>query len=115
MAQLRVVCAWCGRVIAAGDAPEPVSHGMCPRCFSRQVEGQTHLVLEGELWSRIGGDLFCQTHERDVLVTVAPDGAGWDVQVWEGDTSVAGPHRDRDLSACVRWGLARAGRRLARG
>lgn len=29
---LRVVCAWCSKMLVEGDATEPVSHGMCPRC-----------------------------------------------------------------------------------
>lgn len=29
---LRVVCAWCKRVLVEGDASQPVSHGICPTC-----------------------------------------------------------------------------------
>jgi hypothetical protein len=31
-AQLRVVCSWCGKVMAVGDAPSPVSHSICEPC-----------------------------------------------------------------------------------
>jgi hypothetical protein len=30
---LRAICAGCGAVLREGDAPEPVSHGMCPGCL----------------------------------------------------------------------------------
>ena len=29
---LRVICAWCSKVITEGDAMEPVSHGICESC-----------------------------------------------------------------------------------
>ena len=29
---LRVVCAWCTRRLQEGDAPTPVSHGVCREC-----------------------------------------------------------------------------------
>jgi len=31
---LRVVCGWCGVVLTEGEAPTPVSHGMCPGCVA---------------------------------------------------------------------------------
>lgn len=29
---MRKVCAWCKKVIEEGDAPTPVSHGICSDC-----------------------------------------------------------------------------------
>lgn len=31
---LRIVCAWCTRVMIAGTPGAPVSHGICDRCFA---------------------------------------------------------------------------------
>jgi hypothetical protein len=32
---LRVVCAWCRLVLAAGDPGARTSHGICPACAAR--------------------------------------------------------------------------------
>jgi hypothetical protein len=33
---LRLQCAWCGRMIHAGESP--TSHGICERCYQRAAE-----------------------------------------------------------------------------
>lgn len=35
---LRVVCAWCRRVLEEGTPGAPTSHGCCPRCQKRMLE-----------------------------------------------------------------------------
>ena len=40
---LRVVCSWCQSVLVVGDAPEPVSHTICPRC-GEQWRAQTRAM-----------------------------------------------------------------------
>lgn len=30
-----LICAWCDRVLLAGDPSKPVSHGICPECAER--------------------------------------------------------------------------------
>jgi hypothetical protein len=32
---LRVVCAWCRRVLVEGDPGAKTSHGLCPTCAKR--------------------------------------------------------------------------------
>jgi hypothetical protein len=29
---MTLICAWCKRVMRAGDPELPISHGMCPAC-----------------------------------------------------------------------------------
>ncbi len=31
---LRIVCAWCQRVLAEGSVGAPISHGCCPTCVA---------------------------------------------------------------------------------
>ncbi len=39
VAVLRVVCSWCGAVIAEGNGHNgPVSHGICPTCLAAQLK-----------------------------------------------------------------------------
>ncbi len=33
----QIVCAWCKRVLDPGDPGAPVSHGMCPACYRREM------------------------------------------------------------------------------
>lgn len=35
--QLRVICAWCGKIMREGA--EPASHGICDECFRKQDQG----------------------------------------------------------------------------
>jgi hypothetical protein len=32
---LRTVCAWCLVILDTGDAPTPVSHGLCDECAEK--------------------------------------------------------------------------------
>ena len=36
----KVVCAWCGMVMAFGE--EPVSHGICPECAAQEEANEKH-------------------------------------------------------------------------
>lgn len=36
--KVKVICAWCGRVLREGPA-EPVSHGMCQQCSETWLRG----------------------------------------------------------------------------
>jgi len=29
---MKVICAWCGKVLQDGDPKEPISHGICSKC-----------------------------------------------------------------------------------
>jgi hypothetical protein len=43
---MRAVCAWCGTVIEAGEAGDTrVSHGICPRCARRFLEGDLRYAV----------------------------------------------------------------------
>jgi len=33
---MRVICAWCGKLIREGD--EPISHGICEECYQKLLE-----------------------------------------------------------------------------
>jgi len=34
---MKIVCAWCEKVIRDGDENKGVSHGMCQDCYKEQV------------------------------------------------------------------------------
>lgn len=34
---IRIVCAWCRRVMVDGPATGPISHGCCDTCFERLI------------------------------------------------------------------------------
>jgi hypothetical protein len=34
---VRKVCAWCGKLLEDAPAGAPVSHGICPDCFAKQL------------------------------------------------------------------------------
>jgi len=59
--EMRVVCCGCGAVMEAGDAPEPVSHGICRPCVYRLYPDMAHAVMHeietGERYGREGGTL----------------------------------------------------------
>jgi hypothetical protein len=38
---LRLVCSWCQRVMREGDAPTPVSSGICHACYQRVLDEET--------------------------------------------------------------------------
>jgi hypothetical protein len=46
---LRAVCAGCGVVLRAGDAAEPVSHGICPACLRNMYGEEMAAEVAGEL------------------------------------------------------------------
>jgi phage FluMu protein Com len=39
---MKVVCAWCGKVLQEGS--EPISHGICPEC---KEEMKQEMIAEG--------------------------------------------------------------------
>lgn len=34
----KIVCAWCGEVICEGDDDLLVSHGICPKCYDKEMK-----------------------------------------------------------------------------
>lgn len=36
---MKVICAWCGRIITDGPDDSDVSHGICTPCEKRYLEG----------------------------------------------------------------------------
>ncbi len=42
---LRCECSWCGTVLREGDAPTPVSHGICPSCHTQVLAETQEAVM----------------------------------------------------------------------
>ena len=36
--QLKLICAWCGKVIREGDENSPPSHGICESCKYKELK-----------------------------------------------------------------------------
>jgi len=45
---IRVICAWCHVVLHEGDAPEPVSHGICAACEDRVWHREQLVEIDDE-------------------------------------------------------------------
>ena len=43
------ICAWCGRVMEAGDSSE-VTHGCCPQCL-QGLRAELNAIKEAERWT----------------------------------------------------------------
>jgi hypothetical protein len=118
---MRAVCAWCGTVIEAGEAGDTrVSHGICPRCARRFLQGDLrYAVLPHDrsfLFPEIESAFQAVRHQ--VILTAAGDGVGTIVPGRAASTLA----RDRRKMPCPvvapsrRWSLSpRPASRLGRG
>ncbi len=122
---MRTICAWCQAVMHEGDGEPPITHGICPECFAKEVGNlsksgahrlaiaiadakQDRVILELP-FIKVGNDLFCSACEHDILV--ARINTQWEVEVYRKGTDevLAGPYKALNLDLCVYWAKGRCG------
>ena len=36
--EMKVVCAWCGKLLSGNDSMKDTSHGMCKECYEKETQ-----------------------------------------------------------------------------
>lgn len=55
MDSIRVICAWCGKMMSGWAGADMTSHGICRPCLALQM-GMTERADEWSMWVDVGGE-----------------------------------------------------------